>query len=561
MVRLVVGDWLVDAALNQISRGAEVQHLEPKTVEVLVALARQAGEVVSRDKLLSEVWKGLSVSDDALTQCITKLRQALGDTSKEPSYIQTIPKRGYRLIATVTSPLPAGAPAGAEARPGRATHRVRTGLWIGGAATVAALAYGIASWVLPHGVSREIPTIADLSPRGANSPALEELPEIIVQHFNETDGDALQTLLARGFTARLITDLSRLPDFRVISLRSTNASTEAARSRKAAAGSYVVAGEVQRNGDNIRVYIHLAEAASGRSLWSEQYDRPYTDLFALQDDLVQQVLAGLRVKLTHAELLRHARPYTRNLEAYEHFLRAQFALIVRSKEANEAARQLYVKAIQLDPTFARAYAGLALTYAADRRNRWSQDGEVALAKALELATTARKIDADTAEIHFAMAYVDMERGAFPNAVGELREALRISPSYADAYALMGAIHTYRGEPSETIPLIHAAMRLVPDSGHLYFLILGRAYFFVGDAKPALVYLRQAVAYNPENIESRLFLAAALVLDGQRDDAAWEAGEIRLLDPTFSVRDWLKSYPLSDARLTRQLMQAVGSLGL
>jgi DNA-binding winged helix-turn-helix (wHTH) protein/TolB-like protein/Tfp pilus assembly protein PilF len=556
----MVGDWLVDAALNQISRGAEVQHLEPKAVEVLVALARQAGEVVSRDDLLSEVWKGLSVSDDVLTQCITKLRQALGDTSKEPSYIQTIPKRGYRLIARVTSPLASGAPAGAEApQTRRPTHRMRNVLWIGGVAALAAC--GIASWIVAHGVSREVPTIAELSRRAANSPPLEDLPEIVVRHFSETEGDPLQTLLARGFTARLITDLSRLSDFRVISLRSPNAVTEAEQSRKAAAGSYVVAGEVQRNGDNIRVYIHLAEAASGRSLWSEQYDRPYTDLFGLQDDLVQQVLAGLRVKVTHAELLRQARPYTRNLEAYENFLRAQSALIVRSKEANDIARRLYVKAIQLDPTFARAYAGLALTYAADRRNHWTSDGAAALAKAFELATTARQIDADAAEIHFASAYVDMERGAFPDAVGELRAALRISPSYADAYALMGAIHTYRGEPSETIPLIRTAMRLVPDSGHLYFLILGRAYFFLGDAKPALVYLRQAVAYNPENIESRLFLAATLVLAGQRDEAAWEAGEIRLLDPAFRVRDWLESYPLSDARLTRQLTEAVGSLGL
>jgi DNA-binding winged helix-turn-helix (wHTH) protein len=101
-MQLKIGDWLVDSALNQISRGAEVEHLEPKAVEVLVALTQHAGQVVSREWLLSEIWKGVTVSDDALTQSITKLRQALGDTSKESSYIQTIPKRGYRLIATVT---------------------------------------------------------------------------------------------------------------------------------------------------------------------------------------------------------------------------------------------------------------------------------------------------------------------------------------------------------------------------------------------------------------------------------------------------------------------------
>jgi DNA-binding winged helix-turn-helix (wHTH) protein len=107
MPRLRVGDWLLDPAMNQISRRAKVERLEPKAVEVLVALAQRAGEVVTRETLLSEVWKGVTVSDDALTQSITKLRQALGDTSKESSYIQTISKRGYRLIAAWRRTTPA----------------------------------------------------------------------------------------------------------------------------------------------------------------------------------------------------------------------------------------------------------------------------------------------------------------------------------------------------------------------------------------------------------------------------------------------------------------------
>ena len=105
------------------------------------------------------------------------------------------------------------------------------------------------------------------------------------------------------------------------------------------------------------------------------------------------------------------------------------------------------------------------------------------------------------------------------------------------------------------------MRLVPDSGHLYFLILGRAYFFLGDSASALLYLRQAVARNPDNLEVRIFLAAALVRAGRRDDAAWEVGEIRTLDPSFGIREWLKTYPMSDARQIRQLADAMASLGL
>jgi tetratricopeptide (TPR) repeat protein len=126
---------------------------------------------------------------------------------------------------------------------------------------------------------------------------------------------------------------------------------------------------------------------------------------------------------------------------------------------------------------------------------------------------------------------------------------------------MGAIRTYSGRPDETIPLIRIAMRLVPDSGHLYFLILGRAYFFLGDSASALLYLRQAIARNPDNLEVRIFLAATLAQAGRRDDAAWEVGEIRTLDLSFGMREWLKHYPMSDARQIRQLADAMGSLGL
>jgi TolB-like protein/Tfp pilus assembly protein PilF len=386
---------------------------------------------------------------------------------------------------------------------------------------------------------------------------VDDLPQVVVQPFPELAGDPSQVPLARGFTARIITDLSRFPELRVISPRiAVGAEAEPAKGP----GRYLVAGEIERNGDNIRVYIHLG-GSDGRALWSEQYDRPYTDLFALQDELISQMLGVLRIKLSNAELVRQARPYTKSLAAYEAFLRAQSALIVRRQAENEEARQLYARAVELDPTFARAYAGLALTHAADRRNGWATDAETALAKASELARTAQRIDPDVAETYFVLAYVAMERGAFADAVRELRTALRLNPSYADAYALLAAIHTYGGRPGETIPLIRIAMKLVPDAGHLYLLILGRAYFFLGDNQSAVAYLRQAIARNPDSLEVRVFLAAALVQAGRRDDAAWEREEIRQLDPAFRLDAWLRSYPMTDAGQIGQLTAALRSIGL
>jgi DNA-binding winged helix-turn-helix (wHTH) protein/TolB-like protein/Tfp pilus assembly protein PilF len=553
MPPLRIGDWSLDHATNEIHRGSERVHLEPKVVDLLIALAKRADQVVSRDELLAEVWGGV-VTDDVLTQGVIKLRKALGDASKEPVYIQTIPKRGYRLIAPVTWPaagadvsLPHSEPA--REAPPRAANIYR----IAGAAALAAATL-TAYWLY----SRDAALTRVLAESAANA-QIDSSPKVIVYPFQEVAGDPLQSQLARGITARLITDLGRFPEVRIVSLQDAINSRGAEAGNEAKESDYVVRGEVQRSGDKIRLFVRLTRAASGESLWSEQYDRAYSELFSLQDELTREMLNKLRIKVSDAELRRRARPYTRNLQAYEYFLRAQSGLLVRRKSDNDTAREMYLKAIELDPTFSRARAGLALTYAADRRNGWSADGAGALARASELARSAQHMDPDIPENYFALAFVNMEAGALPDATDDLRTALRLNPSYADAYALLGGIQTYRGRPQETIPLLRAAMRLRPEAGHLYFLILGRAYFFLGDAKSASLYLRQALARNPESVESHVYLAATLVRAGQRDEAAWEAEHIRTLEPAFKVREWLRSYPMTDAGQRERLTQALESL--
>lgn len=540
--RLHVGEWSVDPATNDISRGDERVHLEPKVVDLLVALAERAGQVVSREELLAQVWPGVVVGDDVLTQGVIKLRKALGDASGEPTYIQTIPKRGYRLIADVSRP------GQAAASPANSRRRL---YWIAGALVLvaaAALGLRLRSPALP---------LAELSAEALGNARIDASPTVVVVPFKEVAGDAQQSMLARGFTSRLITDLGRFPDVRVIALPAQGTAAQA----ETGQGSYIVTGDVQRSADKIRLYIRLVDGASREALWSEQYDRPYTDLLGLQDKLTEQMLGKLRIKVSDAELRRRAKPYTGNLQAYEYFLRAQASLNVRTQAGNAAARGLYSKAIELDPSFARAQAGLALTYAADRRNNWTSDAKAALAKASALAGAALRIDPDTPEVLFAAAFVAMERGDLAEAVGELRSALRLNPSYADAYALLAGIQTYVGRPAESIPLMQVAIRLAPNSGYLYSLILGRAYFFLGNTGSAIFQLRQAVERNHESVECHLYLAAALALAGRRDAAAWEGDEIRVLEPGFNSRAWLKNYPMTDSGQLKRLEEILASLDL
>jgi DNA-binding winged helix-turn-helix (wHTH) protein/TolB-like protein/Flp pilus assembly protein TadD len=518
--RLRVGDWTAEPALNQLSAGARVVKLEPKAMEVLMTLAARPGEVVSRDTLLAEVWRGVIVGDDALTQVVIKLRKALGEAPDSPSYIQTIPKRGYRLIAPVT-------PAGVPRKPWRLAAA-------GALAGLLGLGGGLYWLGMPEPGRME-----------ATAPSP---PSISVRGFEPVGKDPESALLARGMTADLVADLSRIAGLSVIDAGGSSAT------------DYVVTGTVQRSEERVRVTVFLADARSGKQLWSERFDRERSSFFAIQEELGPRLVQTLPAKVSEEELRRIARPHTRSLEAYAHFQRGQAMLGVRQKPENEAARAAFEKAIALDSGFARAYAALSMTYVWDYRSQWAGDDGASLARAFTLAQSARQINPDIPEPYYALAFVHMHRRQHDAAIEQMQNALRLAPSYADGYALIAGANTYRGRPAESVRLLRSALRLNPQGGHLYFLLLGRAYLFLGDLQQARINLDQALARNPENLETHLYLAALYLAAGERDEATWKAEEIRMLQPDFKARDWLRSYPMSDPGQIARLEQALAQLG-
>jgi tetratricopeptide (TPR) repeat protein len=249
------------------------------------------------------------------------------------------------------------------------------------------------------------------------------------------------------------------------------------------------------------------------------------------------------------------------VQAYDLFLRAQSVLLVRQPRENDEARELFHRAIAMDPSFARAYGGLALSYAADFRNQWVQDGDTALQRANAMARTALEIDPEIPEVYWTLAYVSAQKRDHRQAVGFLRKAVSLDQSFADAYALMGGIKTYMGMPAETLPLMRTAIRLNPDAGYLYFLLLGRAYFFLGDSEQSLININEALERNPSNLETRIYLAASREVSGDHEDAAWQCEEIRSLQPDFSVDTWLRTYPMTDQAQRAQLASLLRQLGL
>ena len=554
---LRVGVWSVDPTTNQLDHAGTTVRMEPKVMELLVALARRPGQVVSREDLLASVWPGVVVGDDALTQSVIKLRKALGDKSRSPAYIETISKRGYRLIAAVVEhdraeePFTGAASASPDTAPlqrrvSQSPIRMVLIAVVAFAAIAAAAVYFEAG--RPAGTATAV--TSDTSTVGdADKPAFLT---VTVLPFETVGAGAEQDYLARGISTDLMTDLSRLSGLRVL-----RASIGPHGRPAAPAARYVVSGSVQRDGANLRINVHLIDSRTSEQLWSHRFERPYGDLFAIQNEIGSSLTEQLPGTITEAERRRLAKRYTHSLEAYDYFLRAQALFLVRRSDENARARSLYAKALELDPKFARAYAGLAMTYAMDYRYRRSAETAAALTRALELVESARMIDPDLPDVHWALGFVHAQSRRHDKAIASLHQAIVLNPSYADAYALLGGIYTYIGEPAKTVAELRSALRLNPDGGYLYYLLLGRAYVFENDIEQALINLREARSRNPDDVETRIYLAAALVARGDVSGAEWEMEEVRSHEPQFSLRSWLDTYPMTSAPQRERLTQLLG----
>lgn len=555
---LQVGEWTVEPTLNQLSAVGSIVKLEPKAMAVLVHLAGRPRQVVSREALLSAVWPGVVVGDDSLTQVVVKLRKALGDAPEEPAYIQTISKRGYRLVAPVVRSVEQPpAPVPADVEPPHAEQRRRHVPWLAGAGIIALLIAAVVSWWTKNGHVTGVPPdqVATESVQLARSAQ----PAVVIRPFEALGNDPQEVLLARGITADLVTDLSKVFGLWIVGAEAMNARAGSEAPGAVSAPLYVVSGTVQRADDRLRLHVRLTEVGTGKLLWSERFESALAGFFEIQDELGPKILHVLPVKVSEAELRRVMQRHTRNLEAYEYFQRGQSALHVRRRAENEAAREMFRRAIGLDAGFARAYTGLAQTYAADYRNQWTED-RAALDRAFELARTAHQIKPDIPETYWMLAYVHVHRHEHDQALRHLETAVRLNPSYADGYAFMGGIYTGLGRPAEGVRLLRIAMRLMPESGYLYFMLLGRAYLFLGDLEQARVNLEHALSRNPEFLDARVYMAAAHLAAGDKAAAAWEAEEIRTLQPGFSVLRWLETNPTADAAMKTRLVQALSELG-
>lgn len=539
MPELRLGEAIVKPDTGEVRSEGRVSHLEPKSMAVLLYLIERHEEVISREELLDAVWPGVHVGDDSLTAAIIKIRRSLGDDARSPTHVETIPKRGYRLIS----------PLGVSEVDGLATSEM----------IAASKATVSGKWLLPVLVT----FAALLAIMFFTNFRNVELPEaqatvagtstvIEVMPFSNASGDSAQDYLALGISDTILNDLANNSG---LSVRQALANSSPPKQ-----ADYILQGSVARMGDKLRVVARLIDGDDGEVLRALQFDKKFEDLLAIEDEIRENVLTEIAGTIDARTKSRRARGYTESIAAYDLFLQAQRQLLVRTAATNSAARSLYEEAISADETFARAYGGLALSYAAEYRNGWVDDRGQALENAMKFAQTAIGISPDLPEQHWVIGYVLTQKRDFGEAETHLKHAIDISPSFADAYALLGGIETYRGAPENTIPLLHDALRRNPNAGYLYFLLLARAYYFLGDYDQAQINLSEALERNPENVEARLYLAATLFHLGRIDEAEWEPMEVQGIEPEFSLEIWSMNYPMARGEHLERLLADLRSVG-
>src|SRR5688572_6200589 len=469
----LIEDWRVDPALDRITRGTQSVKLDPRTMQVLQFLAARAGEPVTQEDIERHVWTDVVVGPNSVYQAIAQLRRALGDDKRQPQYIETIPRKGYRLIGRVSpvekgtvpfsgpaarqasgaTPASVESPALAPSTGSPKAHLVRSGSrwWRVGLVALLVVA-GIAYLLLPQSVRSR------LDPSDPHQRSVAVLP--LVDLSPEKTGD----YLADGITEEILNSLAHMPELKVAARTSAftfKGRNEDARTIGDTLGvRYVLEGSVRRVDKRIRVTAQLVDTRDGYQVWSKSYDRPFVDLLSIESDIAHEVANALRLVLSERSGERLTQAAAADIGAYEMFLIGQHAWQQRTPDALERALPYLQRAIDLDPKFAQAYAALALAhlsryyYSGESLEDMRQRMEPLLERALEL-------NPSLAEAHAARGLLQTELLQFAGAQKDLARAIELNPNYAYAHLWLGMTLFYQGRPRDALAHFERSADLDP----------------------------------------------------------------------------------------------------
>ncbi|NRP70585.1 Transcriptional regulator HilA [Ensifer psoraleae] len=483
--------------------------LRPQAFAVLTYLADHAGRVVTKDELIEAVWGRVAVTDDSLVQCIADIRRAFGDNAH--AVIRTVPKRGYML--SVSQAEAAGVP------PKRWRWKAAV------AAICLAMIAAVAGWPL-------------LRPDRYDAQR-SRVPSVAVLPFNSIGDEAAQRL-ADGLTEDIITDLARFPEYAVIGSNSTAIyKGKAVDPREVAAAlhvGYVIEGSIQREAGRTRIAARLIDAASGEDIWSNRWDQPDRDIFAVQNEIAEQIanrLGGGAGLIQEAGRNAARRKPPENLSAYELYLLGTEKLELFTKSDVEEAIRLLTRAVEIDPGLARAWAELFHSYCVWRS--FGADWDTATRKADEAAEMAVRLDPGDPEAHAVLGMSLGGRGDFVRAKAEFDTALRLAPGAAEILIFYIGLASTLGEAERGAELIEQAIRLDPNYPMWASGPFAYAYFMAGRYEDSLRMLDRVTTANYN-----------------RDKWVFKAGSLAALGRTAEAKSWveqaLKVFPDLNAEL-------------
>ena len=518
-IPLKIGDWRVDPSIDEISREGIVVKLEPRAMRLLLALADRGGRVVSVQELLDEVWADVVVTSDSVYQAVAALRRTLGDDSKEPKYIANLPRRGYRLVATVgpSADTPVVMPPLAAATAVARSHPVRrhivllaVGLALIIAAIVGAKVWRVSHLALP--MKSVIPTaIVDKS--------------IAVLPFVDMSERKDQEYFADGMAEEVIDLLAKVPGIRVIGRTSSfqfkGRSEDLRKIGDTLGAHYVVEGSVRRAGDRLRVTAQLVGTRDGSRLWSEIYDEPAGDVLKIQDRIAASLARALQVTVGGDEL--RAPAMLNSPEAYDLYLRGRHALDRWDRIGFEEAAGYLRQAVEIDPKSMRAAEWLAL--AESNLAVWSfvppREG---FERARKSAKRALVLNPQSGGAHSVLASTNaVYDWDWPAAERESQQALTLDPRNAFVVGNVGFARSAFAPAEESARLMSEAVALDPLNATWHEL-LAQMRYRAGRLTEAEAEMRKALDLTPTYAEGYFYLGQILLAERQLDASLIAMGQ-------------------------------------
>jgi TolB-like protein len=503
-VQFLFADHTLDTDRRELRRGSAPIAVEPQVFDLLTYLVANRERVVSKDDLMAAVWGGRVVSDSTLTSRINSARKAVGDSGGEQKLIRTIARKGFRFVGAVRARADGDEPAAAVGPP-------------------------------PHDAAE---------PSRAALP-LPDRPAIAVLPFINMSGEPEQEYFSDGISEDIITALSKLRWFFVIARNSSFTYKGKAVHMKQVAEElgvgYVVEGSVRKGGDRVRITAQLNDVATGSHIWAERYDRDLADVFAVQDEITEAIVAAIEPQLYAAENFRAQRKPPDSLDAWDLVMRALSHYWRVTRQDNVVAQALLEKATAIDPNYGQALGLLATSHTFGGHMGW-EDMATAAPVAERAALAAIHADGEDAWAHLALGSVYLFARRFEDSLAEFELALQLNPNFSLAQGYYGLTLSYCGRWEDGAVAADRALRLSPRDpfSAIYYGIAAYARFVGRHYDEAMALARQGIRQRGDFVGAHRVLTAAAGMAGATAVAAAALVELRRAQPNISLA-WIADH--------------------